>query len=524
MEKFKYAPGMPGYGSKGTDGSTGLSGLAIYVTDYDATSVLGINKLSERIWNNQSLFVGDPAPYIYGYDEGRRYQTGDMFVDITAAVFEISLDDNPPWNVTTIQFGGGDTIFTSHGEVFIGGKSYIRYANVAPAETQAKLVDTYISPTVTDYINEKGPLKNYNIPRAEFGNIYFNDIGVTGSYNAFNLWTSSEDPTGVADDEKAISLVRNTTNNNWRFGNTDNTGTIRSSNPTLSLDFSKVGINRSTIAGPPNVALEIVGDVSISGNITSANFTGLLAGDVGGPISTTVIQPNVVTYAKIQNITASKLLGNPTAAPAVPSEISIGAGLNLSVGGVLSSTLAGGTVTLVSVISANGFAGSVAHNTTTPEITLSTSISGILKGNGTTISAALIGTDYVVPSGFTIHATDASSATSVGGSSAVDIHAAELLANTATNVNTVSTIVRRDGAGGFNAGTIGANLNGNADTATNLTPAGNTGDVYRSNGASPPSFQLFTGIDGGSTITQIRVGTSFTPGSPVEGDLWVDTN
>jgi hypothetical protein len=53
-----------------------------------------------------------------------------------------------------------------------------------------------------------------------------------------------------------------------------------------------------------------------------------------------------------------------------------------------------GTVTSVSVVSANGFAGSVATATTTPAITVSTSITGLLKGNGTAISAATSGTDY----------------------------------------------------------------------------------------------------------------------------------
>jgi hypothetical protein len=47
-----------------------------------------------------------------------------------------------------------------------------------------------------------------------------------------------------------------------------------------------------------------------------------------------------------------------------------------------------GSVTTVSVVSANGFAGSVANATTTPAITLTTTITGILSGNGTAISAA----------------------------------------------------------------------------------------------------------------------------------------
>ena len=53
-----------------------------------------------------------------------------------------------------------------------------------------------------------------------------------------------------------------------------------------------------------------------------------------------------------------------------------------------------GTVTSVSVVSANGLAGTVATPTTTPAITLSTTVTGLLKGNGTAISAASSGTDY----------------------------------------------------------------------------------------------------------------------------------
>jgi len=55
----------------------------------------------------------------------------------------------------------------------------------------------------------------------------------------------------------------------------------------------------------------------------------------------------------------------------------------------------GGTVTNVSVATANGLAGSVANPTTTPAITLSTTVTGLLKGNGTSISAASAGTDYI---------------------------------------------------------------------------------------------------------------------------------
>ena len=77
-----------------------------------------------------------------------------------------------------------------------------------------------------------------------------------------------------------------------------------------------------------------------------------------------------------------------------------------SAGQVLTSNGAGvptwttngaGTVTSASVVSANGFAGTVANASTTPEITLSTSITGVIKGNGTALSAATAGTDYLTP-------------------------------------------------------------------------------------------------------------------------------
>jgi hypothetical protein len=63
------------------------------------------------------------------------------------------------------------------------------------------------------------------------------------------------------------------------------------------------------------------------------------------------------------------------------------------------SVASAGTVTAVSVVSANGFAGSSSGGST-PALTLSTTITGLLKGNGTAISAATAGTDYLAPANF----------------------------------------------------------------------------------------------------------------------------
>lgn len=84
--------------------------------------------------------------------------------------------------------------------------------------------------------------------------------------------------------------------------------------------------------------------------------------------------------------------------------------INQSTGRVLVDSSGGGTVTEVSVVTANGFAGTVADETTTPAITLSTTITGILQGNGTAISAITVGTGLDFTGG-TLTATNTSTGT-----------------------------------------------------------------------------------------------------------------
>ena len=89
------------------------------------------------------------------------------------------------------------------------------------------------------------------------------------------------------------------------------------------------------------------------------------------------------------------LIGNTAGQRYDLKTLTAGSGITITNGaGSITITGTGGTVTSVSVVSANGFAGTVANTTTTPAITLTTTITGILKGNGTAISAAVSGTDY----------------------------------------------------------------------------------------------------------------------------------
>ncbi len=139
-----------------------------------------------------------------------------------------------------------------------------------------------------------------------------------------------------------------------------------------------------------------------SGTVTNI-ATGL--GLSGGPITTT--GTIIVDTTVIQSKAAAVLTYQPIGTYLVPTDtvnkyIRPIAGTNMTITGTFpnltfNSTNTGGTVTSASVVSANGFAGSVATATTTPAITLTTTITGVLKGDGTAISAASAGADYQAP-------------------------------------------------------------------------------------------------------------------------------
>jgi hypothetical protein len=95
------------------------------------------------------------------------------------------------------------------------------------------------------------------------------------------------------------------------------------------------------------------------------------------------------------------------------------------------------------------------------------------------------------------------SVAAVGGSTAANVHSAELAANAATDANTAGAIVKRDASGNFSAGTVTANLSGNvtgnvtgnASTATALSTAGTSTTVLHGNASGPPGYAAVTGSD-----------------------------
>lgn len=198
---------------------------------------------------------------------------------------------------------------------------------------------------------------------------------------------------------------------------------------------------------------------------SSSSFTGSLAGDVTGTQSATTVA----------------LVGGSTAANVHNAELLANAATNSNTASTIvkrdsSGNFSAGTITA----NLNGNATTATSATTAGT---STNFSGSLSGDVTGTQSATV-------------------VALVGGSSAANVHSAELLANAATSSNTASTIVRRDASGNFSAGTISAtqenisNFIQFTNTTAPSTPSSTLSDLYvdSSNGFSRLRFIDSTGL------------------------------
>jgi hypothetical protein len=242
---------------------------------------------------------------------------------------------------------------------------------------------------------------------------------------------------------------------------------ITSDGMVASLESSLNSLQNAFGVTPPDLGGTVT-SVAASGGATGLTFT-------GSPITTsgTLTLGGTLAVAsggtgQISYTDGQLLIGNTTGNTLTKATLTAGTNVTITNGAgaiTINATDAFvGTVTSVSVVSANGFAGTVANPTTTPAITLSTTVTGLVKGNGTTLSAAVAATDYVAPSAY-------------ASANGLTMATSRLLGRTTASTGAAEEI---SVAGGL---TLSAGvLTGAAGTVTSVT---GTSPVVSSGGATP---------------------------------------
>lgn len=175
--------------------------------------------------------------------------------------------------------------------------------------------------------------------------------------------------------------------------------------------------NQTDLAAALALKAPLSGATMVGATVNGLAFTALSTGFTiaGGTASRTLtVSGNAdVSGTNTGDVTIATANGLALSGQAltlnVASNVNFGAvrvdGTTITASNGVISSVGTGTVNSVSVTSANGFSGSVATATTTPAITIGTTISGILIGNGTAIAAATASQIATALTGSTIEGT-----------------------------------------------------------------------------------------------------------------------
>lgn len=227
-----------------------------------------------------------------------------------------------------------------------------------------------------------------------------------------------------------------------------------------------------------------------------------------GTLVTGVWNGTVIVSAYIGSLTNGQVGISGLSATGTPSSSTFLRGDNTW------ATVSGsGSVTNVSIVSSNGFAGTVANSTTTPAITISTSInSPVLAGNGTAISAATTtgsGSTVVLQTSPSISAlTITGHPTIEGVTSTGAIGTGNLVFSVAPTFTGITTTSALTANGNFLVGASGSFSCGGTATISSNSISTNT-SIGSGNTASGNTATINIGTTGLSGATKtITIGSS----------------
>ena len=298
-------------------------------------------------------------------------------------------------------------------------------------------------------------------------------------------------------------------------------------NPTSVGTIDNMTIGATTPKNGSFVDFSVTGTTSFDGSQGTVGQVLTSAGTGATPTWTTPAAGTVTSVTGTAPVVSS---GGATPAISMAAASSTVNGYLTSTDWTTFNSKGSGTVTSASVVSANGFAGTVATATTTPAITISTSITGLLKGNGTAISAATSGTDYApATSGSSIlygngsggfsnvtigsglsFSTGTLSATSSGGVTSFQTSLSGLTPSTAS-----TGVVTLAGTLGIGSGGTGQTTANTAFNALAPSQTSNTGKFLKTDGtdtswsALPSSLLVL--LHSGSSTASVSVANGVLP-------------
>lgn len=278
--------------------------------------------------------------------------------------------------------------------------------------------------------------------------------------------------------------------------------------PTTGTVTSVTGTSPIASSGGTTPAISMAAaSSSTNGYLTSTDWTTFNSKGSGTVTSVSATSPVTST-------------GGATPTIAIPAATT-------SVSGYLTSTdwntfngKGSGTVTAVSVTSANGFAGTSSGGAT-PALTLTTSITGVLKGNGTALSAATSGTDY--SAGTSALTTGILKSTTTTGALSIAVAADFPTLNqntTGTAANVTGVVAFANGGTGFSTYTTGDIIYASATNTLSKLAAGTNGYVLTLASGVPS----WAAASGGLTVTSTTSNTNYNLGfqSASSGTTTVD--